>query len=73
MSLVYKIDVLAELKLRGYNTTRLRREKVFGERVIQQFRNKEIVSWATIEKLCALLGCQPGDIVEYVEDTESKE
>ena len=70
MSLTYKIDVLTELKNKGYNTTRLRREKILGERVIQQFRNKEIVSWATIEKLCELLSCQPGDIVEYVRDTE---
>lgn len=70
MSLVYKIDVLAELKNKGYNTTRLRREKILGERVIQQFRNKEIVSWATIEKLCFLLECQPGDIVEYVDPAE---
>lgn len=68
MPIVYKINVLAELKARGYNTTRLRQEKIMGERVIQQLRKNEIASWGTIEKLCALLNCQPGDIVEFVPD-----
>jgi DNA-binding Xre family transcriptional regulator len=27
------------------------------------------VSWDNIETLCRLLGCQPGDLVEYVDDT----
>lgn len=67
MSIVYKIDVLASLKTKGYNTTRLRKEKIFGERVIQQMREGQIVSWATIDKLCVLLECQPGDIVEHIE------
>lgn len=68
MPIIYKIDVLASLKANGYTTTRLRKEKIFGERVIQQMRERQIVSWATIEKLCALLSCQPGDIVEYIKE-----
>ena len=68
MAIKYKIDVLSALKEKGYNTTRLRKERIFGERVIQQMRERQIVSWATINKLCALLECQPGDIVAYTED-----
>ncbi|MBR2132595.1 MAG: helix-turn-helix domain-containing protein [Oscillospiraceae bacterium] len=68
MSIIYRIDVLAALKAKGYNTTRLRKEKIFGERVIQQMREHQIVSWATIDKLCSLLECQPGDIVEYIDN-----
>lgn len=68
MAIVYKIDILNSLKDKGYNPARLRKDKIFGERVIQQMRDREIVSWATINKLCALLECQPGDIVEYIPD-----
>ena len=68
MSIRYKIDVLESLKAAGYTTYRLRQDKIMGERVIQQLRSKEIVSWNTIDKICALLACQPGDLVEYVPD-----
>lgn len=72
MPLQYKIDVLEALKNAGYSTYRLRKEKIFGERIIQQLRDKEIVSWATIDTLCTLLNCQPGDLVEHTkkEDRE---
>jgi len=70
MPLIYKIDVLADLKAKGYNTNKLRKEKLIAEGVIQALREKKPISWANVEKLCALLNCQPGDIMEYVEDKE---
>ncbi len=68
MSLQYKIDVLAALKSAGYNTTRLRKEKLLSESTIQKFRNKLPVSWENIETLCKLLDMQVGDIIEYIPD-----
>jgi len=65
MPIYYKIDVLEALKQAGYSTYRLRQEKLMGERVIQQLRNGEIVSWKTIDTVCILLKCQPGDLVEH--------
>ena len=63
----YKIDVLAALKAAGYNSVRLRDEKIIGQRQIQQLRSGELVSWLVIGRICSLLGCQPGDLVEYVD------
>lgn len=68
MPIKYKIDVLAELKNSGYSSYRLRQDKIFGERTIQKFRNKEIVSADNLATLCELLNCQPGDILEYEKD-----
>lgn len=68
MPIRYKIDVLPALKAAGYNTTRLRREKLLAESTIQQLRNGDLVSWANIERLCRLLQCQPGDLLEYEEE-----
>lgn len=65
MSISYRIDVLASLKEHGYTTTRLRKEKLLAESTIQQLRGKKLVSWTNIDRLCALLNCQPGDILEY--------
>lgn len=71
MSLCFKIDILSALKDRGYNTTRLRREKLLAEGVIQALRDKKPISWANISRICELLDCQPGDILEYSKDGES--
>lgn len=66
MPVQYKIDILAQLKEHGYSTYRLRKEKILGESVLQQIRNRELVSWSNIGTICRLLNCQPGDLVEYV-------
>ena len=68
MALRYRIDVMAALKARGYTSSRIRGEKLIGQSYLQQIRHGELVSWKTIDTLCMLLDCQPGDIVEYVPD-----
>lgn len=68
MPLVYKVDVLNELKEKGYNTNRIRNEKLFSQSTLQKFRNSVGVSWENIEMLCKLLECQPSDILEYKKD-----
>lgn len=68
MPLRYTIDVLQALKDKGYNTNRLRKEKLLSEGAIQRLRHSEPVSWSNIEQLCKLLQCQPADIMEYRED-----
>ena len=64
----YKVDILAELKKKGYSSTKIRTEKLIGQSYLQQLRHQELVSWKTIDTICALLDCQPGDLVEYVKD-----
>ena len=68
----YKIDVLNALKTAGWNTTRLgaKGEKIFGESTIQGFREKKPLTFDVLARVCELLGCQPGDILEYVEDEQ---
>lgn len=69
MAIKYKIDVITALKEAGYSTYRIRKEKIFGEKTMQDFRNNQpVMSADCIEKLCQLLSCQPGDILEYVEE-----
>lgn len=68
MAMSYKINILQALKEKGYNTSRLRKEKLIAEASIQSLRENKPISWANIEKLCALLDCKPGDILDYVSD-----
>lgn len=66
MPIRYKIDVLAALKEKGYSQNRIRNEKLIGQSYLTQLRHGELVSWKTIETVCKLLDCQPGDILEYI-------
>ena len=70
MGMQYKIDVIAALKEAGYNTNRIRKEKIMGESMLQKIRSGQMVSWATMETLCELLNCQPADLIEYVKTEE---
>ena len=67
MAIQYKVDILAELKKKGYSSTRIREEKLIGQSYLQQLRRGELVSWKTLDTICSLLECQPGDLIEYVE------
>lgn len=65
--LKYKIDVLAALKEAGYNTNKLRKEKLLSESAIQYLREGKMLSTDGIQKICVLLGKQPGEII-YLSD-----
>lgn len=65
MPIVYKIDIISELKARGYNTNRLRKEKLLSEGVLQSLRTKSYISMDNLAKICALLDCQPADLIAY--------
>ena len=72
MPIAYKIDVLAALKDAGYSQNRIRNEKLIGQSYLTQLRHGELVSWKTIETICQVLHCQPGDILEYEEKKDGE-
>jgi len=65
--IVYK-DILGKLLEAGYKTYRVRKEKLLPESTMQKLRSGGTVTTETIDTLCRLLHCQPGDLMEYVED-----
>ena len=71
--LVYTINVLQALKDKGYNTNRIRKEKIFAQSSLQNLREKKPISWANIQTICELLECQPGDFIKWVPDSEHAE
>ncbi|MDY3249426.1 MAG: helix-turn-helix domain-containing protein [Candidatus Choladocola sp.] len=68
----YKFNVMEQLKQKGYSSKRLRDEKLMGESYMTQLRRGDLVSWKTIDTICMLLGCQVGDLVEYVKEEGSE-
>lgn len=67
MVIIYK-DILGRLKAAGYTTTRIRREKLLAEKTVTAIRAGTPVTTGTIDTICKLLQCQPGDILEYQDD-----
>ncbi len=68
MAIVYKVDVLAALKEKGYNPRTIRRERIMGESMLQKIRSGQLPSWAVLETICRLLDCQPGDLIAYIKE-----
>lgn len=68
MPIVYKIDVLAALKKAGYSSYKIRQDRIFGQATLQKIRNGEILTADNLAVICKLLNCQPGDIIEYIEE-----
>lgn len=70
MAIRYKVDVLEELRKKGYSSTKIRNDKLIGQSYLQQLRHNELVSWKTLDTICGLLDCQPADLIEYVRDDD---
>ena len=62
--------LFALMKEKGLTTYRIRQEKIISETSLTSLRNGKSVTMDTISALCKALECQPGDILEYVEDGE---
>lgn len=69
--IVFK-GVLARLAAAGWSTYRIRREKVLPESTLTRLRQDQPITTDTIDVICRLCHCQPGDLLEYVEDEEGK-
>jgi len=68
MSIRYD-KLFALLKEKGYSTYRIRKEKLIGQATYTAIKNGTGgLDAKTMDRLCAVLQCQPGDIMEYVEE-----
>lgn len=68
----YKRNIIAMLAEKGLTTYVIRQNKIFTEGQLQQMRTDKLVTQDTLDKLCAILECQPGFLLEYVPDENSK-
>jgi len=67
----YKIDILLALKEIGYSTYKIKQEKIFNQSQLQQIREHKLLTQEALNKVCTLLDCQPGDILEFIPDKVS--
>lgn len=69
MSIQYKklFDLMAA---QGHSATYWLRQSGIHPATVSKLRKNERINTDTINSLCRLLNCQPGDIMEYVPDAE---
>ena len=65
--IIYKIDVIDELNKHGYANSFLRENNFLSQATLTSLRRGGNITIATLNILCLLLDCQPGDILEYRE------
>ena len=66
----FKYDKLFQLlKDRGITTYKIRKENIISQAALTKMKNgKGNIDTRTLERLCSYLNCQPGDIMEYVDE-----
>ena len=66
-----KLDIMDALKRAGFTSYVLQRDHIFGSSRMTRFRRGDPPSIGELDKLCNMLSCQPGDIIEYIDDDTS--
>lgn len=62
--------LIALMKEKGLTTYKIRKDNIISQSALTAIKNGKSVTTDTIAKLCKALDCQPGDIMEYVEEEE---
>ena len=69
----YKFDVGAALEANGVNVYTCKRDKILSQDTFRKIRDGSTgINLSAIDKVCSILHCQPGDLIEFV-DTEKAE
>ena len=74
----FKIDILEALKEKGYNTNKLRNDKILSESTIQRIRtayknNESLnINMNAVNIICEILKKQPGQILEWVPGSDQE-
>ena len=61
----YKIDVLEELKNKGYTTYVLRKNKYLSETTISNLRNGKPITMKALDAICIMLRKTPEEIIDF--------
>ena len=56
----------------GITSYTLKRDNIIGQATFKKIKEGGDIDTRTIAKLCKLLNCQPGDILEYTPEDEPK-
>ena len=65
------VRILERLKEAGYSSYKLQMDGLLSHSIMTKLRNNQPVGLTTIDTICRLTGCQPGELLEYVADNQA--
>ena len=70
MAIVVNLDVVMARRKMSLNQLSEKVDITLANLSILKNNKAKAVRFTTLEAICRVLGCQPGDILEYVDDEE---
>lgn len=69
----YKIDIMKELNEKGYNYTRIKKEKLLSAQTLENIKRGKSITLDTLNKLCLMTKLRVEDIIEMTATDEERE
>ena len=66
-------NIMQRLAANGYTAYRLRQEKLLSEGTLTRLRNGAPITTSTLDIICRLCHCQPGELLTWVPDETPEE
>ena len=73
MAIVINLDVMMAKRKMGLTELSKEVDITMANLSILKNNKAKAIRFSTLESICEVLHCQPGDILEYVEDTKEEE
>lgn len=73
MAIIINLDVMMAMRKKGLTELAGDINITLANLSILKNNKAKAIRLSTLNEICKALNCQPGDILEYVEDTEEKE
>lgn len=61
-------NIIERLKDAGYNPGRIKEERLLSEPTMTAIRRNKGITTDSIDKICSLLECQPGELMSWYDD-----
>ena len=69
----YKIDIMKELTDKGYNYTRIKKEKLLSAQTLENIKQGKSITLDTLNKVCLMTKLRVEDIIEMTATDEERE
>jgi hypothetical protein len=69
----YKIDIMKELNEKGYNYTRIKKEKLLSAQTLENIKQGKSITLDTLNKVCLMTKLRVEDIIEMIATDEERE
>jgi len=69
----YKIDIMKKLNEKGYNYTRIKKEKLLSAQTLENIKQGKSITLDTLNKVCLMTKLRVEDIIEMTATDEERE